>query len=358
MITVGELGRHLPRAGYPEALQPPAARRGAEAVRARTACVLLRCPSTPGTWRLAGAFGRVNPARAEIRFGPELPLADLATPRGAVVDAGPGEAVSDPVSGRPVRSLAAAPVQAPDADRPEALLLVYDPEGRLAFGRRDLDVLLPFAREVAAVHEAARLHRLQQKATLEIVESLVNAIEAKDAYTRGHSQRVTRLALAVGRELEIPERAFEVLEQAAMLHDIGKIALRHEVLQKPGRLGPVELDLVRQHPLTGAKILEPLSWLREVAEVVLQHHERPDGTGYPMGIGGSDLRLEARILAVADAYDAMTSDRPYRGGMTPVQALSELRRAAGTQFDPVVVEALESVLRREHPEIGAGPGSG
>ncbi len=358
LITVRELGRHLPHAGDPEAVLRAAARLGAEAVRARGACVLVRSGSSPGAWVLAGAFGRVDPAGTEIRFGPELPLADLATPRGAVVDAGPGEAVADPVSGRPVRSLLAAPVQAPDAHRPEALLVVYDAEGRPAFDRRDLDVLLPFAREVGAVYAAARLHRLQQKATLEIVESLVNAIEAKDPYTRGHSQRVTRLALAVGRELEIPDRAAEVLEQAAMLHDIGKIALRHEVLRKPARLEPVELDLVRQHPLTGAKILEPLSWLREVAEVVLQHHERPDGTGYPMGIGGSHLRLEARILAAADAYDAMTSDRPYRAGMGPAEALAELRRGAGTQFDPVVVEALESVLRREHPEIGAGAGSG
>ncbi|NOY45980.1 MAG: HD-GYP domain-containing protein [Deltaproteobacteria bacterium] len=264
-----------------------------------------------------------------------------------MLDPAPGTGLLDPVSGARVRTLAAVPVPLPEQDRPEALLVLYDPEGRPAFGRRDLDVLLPFGREVGAVYQTARLHLAQQRATLEIVQSLVNTIEAKDPYTRGHSQRVTRLALAAAQELGLPPRDMEVLRQAAMLHDIGKIAVRHEVLHKPSSLDPAEIDLVRQHPLTGARILEPLSWLEDVAQVVLQHHERPDGKGYPLGIGGEDLRMESRILAVADAYDAMTSDRPYRRGLGRDEALAELRRGAGTQFDPAAVEALEAALRGE-----------
>jgi len=322
-------------------------RLAAEAVGAQGACVLARSEEDPDRWTLAGAYGRIEPAGRDVRFPPELPLPERATPSGVVLDPAPGTGLLDPVSGARVRTLAAVPVPLPEQDRPEALLVLYDPEGRPAFGRRDLDVLLPFGREVGAVYQTARLHLAQQRATLEIVQSLVNTIEAKDPYTRGHSQRVTRLALAAAQELGLPPRDMEVLRQAAMLHDIGKIAVRHEVLHKPSSLDPAEIDLVRQHPLTGARILEPLSWLEDVAQVVLQHHERPDGKGYPLGIGGEDLRMESRILAVADAYDAMTSDRPYRRGLGRDEALAELRRGAGTQFDPAAVEALEAALRGE-----------
>ncbi|WP_025324222.1 HD domain-containing phosphohydrolase [Deferrisoma camini] len=347
LITVRELGRHLPRTADPFGVLRAAVRLAAEAVGARTACVLARSEADPDRWSLAGAYGRIEPAGRDVRFPPELPLAERATPSGVVLDPGPGTGLLDPVSGARVRTLAAVPVPLPEQDRAEALLVLYDPEGRPAFGRRDLDVLLPFGREVGAVYQTARLHLAQQRATLEIVQSLVNTIEAKDPYTRGHSQRVTRLALAAAQEMGLETQAMEVLRQAAMLHDIGKIALRHEVLHKPSGLDPAEIDLVRQHPLTGARILEPLSWLEDVAQVVLQHHERPDGKGYPLGMGGEDLRVESRILAVADAYDAMTSDRPYRRGLGRDEALAELHRGAGTQFDAAAVEALEAALRDE-----------
>jgi putative nucleotidyltransferase with HDIG domain len=165
---------------------------------------------------------------------------------------------------------------------------------------------------------------------------LTRAIEARDPYTRGHSVRVTALAEAVARRLGWSEERLASLRVGGPLHDIGKLAVADEVLRKEGRLDEHELAQIREHPKLGARILLRVAALREAIPYVLYHHERWDGTGYPSGKAGEEIPLEARVLAVADAFDAMTSDRPYRRALTREEAVAEVERCAGTQFDPKI----------------------
>jgi putative nucleotidyltransferase with HDIG domain len=167
---------------------------------------------------------------------------------------------------------------------------------------------------------------------------LTRAIEARDPYTRGHSARVTALAEEVARRLGWSTEQLAALRIGGPLHDIGKLAVSHEVLHKEGRLDAKELAEIREHPKTGAKLLLRVAALRAAIPYVLYHHERWDGTGYPSGKAGEEIPLEARVLAVADAFDAMTSDRPYRRALSQQAALAEVERCAGTQFDPRIAQ--------------------
>jgi putative nucleotidyltransferase with HDIG domain len=167
---------------------------------------------------------------------------------------------------------------------------------------------------------------------------LSGAIEARDPYTRGHSARVTALAEAVARKLGWSEERLASLRLGGPLHDIGKLAVSDEVLRKAGRLDDHELAQIREHPKTGARLILRIAALRDAIPYVLYHHERWDGAGYPSGKAGEEIPLEARVLAVADAFDAMTSDRPYRRALTREQALAEIERCAGTQFDPRIAQ--------------------
>jgi putative nucleotidyltransferase with HDIG domain len=169
-----------------------------------------------------------------------------------------------------------------------------------------------------------------------ILSMLSGAIEARDPYTRGHSVRVTALAEAVARGLGCSEERLASLRVGGPLHDIGKLTVSDDVLRKEGRLDARELEQIREHPKAGAKILLRLSALREAIPCVLYHHERWDGNGYPWGKAGEEIPLEARVLAIADAFDAMTSDRPYRRALTHEQAVAEVERCAGSQFDPEI----------------------
>jgi len=174
------------------------------------------------------------------------------------------------------------------------------------------------------------------------IRALAAAIDAKDHYTRGHSQRVTELALLGARALNMSQEELEILEYAGILHDIGKIGIPDDILSKPGRLTPEEFDIIRQHPRLGASIITGVSFLEEARKLVLYHHERYDGNGYPEGLIGNDIPLGARLLAVADAFDSMTSDRSYRAAMSNDVAINELYKQCGTQFCPVAVEAFVS----------------
>lgn len=179
------------------------------------------------------------------------------------------------------------------------------------------------------------------------LHSLAEALEVKDAYTWGHSTRVSRYAMAIADELAVPEILRDQLELGSRLHDIGKIGVRESVLNKPGPLTDAEYAHVMEHPVIGWRLLAPL--LHEMPHalaVVRSHHERFDGEGTPDRLGGYAIPLEARITAVADSFDAMTSGRPYRDGMLVEDAVDELRRCAGTQFDPMCVAAFERALDR------------
>ena len=183
---------------------------------------------------------------------------------------------------------------------------------------------------------------------------LTGAIEARDPYTRGHSARVTALAEAVARRLGWSEQRLASLRIGGPLHDIGKLAVSDEVLRKEGRLDEGELAQIREHPKIGARILLRMAALREAIPYVLYHHERWDGHGYPSGKAGEEIPVEARVLAIADAFDAMTSDRPYRRALTRAEALAEVERCSGTQFDPAIAHIfLELFAEAERPSAAA-----
>jgi HD-GYP domain-containing protein (c-di-GMP phosphodiesterase class II) len=175
---------------------------------------------------------------------------------------------------------------------------------------------------------------------------LARAIEARDPYSSGHAARVTALAEVVAARLGWDDDQIEVLRIGAALHDIGKLALSDSVLRKPGPLSERELDEVRAHPEEGARMLGLIGTLREAVPGVLHHHERWDGCGYPAGHAAEAIPPEARVLAVVDAFDAMTSDRPYRPALSAERAVGELQRCAGTQFDPDVVEVFAEAWRQ------------
>lgn len=192
-------------------------------------------------------------------------------------------------------------------------------------------------------------------AYLDTVRSLVAAIEAKDPYTRGHSERVAEYAVLLGRARGMTEQEVERLEFAALLHDLGKVGIRASVLGKPSHLDSREFDEIRTHPEIAARILERVPYLADIVPAVVAHHERVDGNGYSSGLRAEDVPVEARVLAVADSYDAMTSERPYRAALSHDEAVAELRLGAGTQFDPEVVASFLGVIgdtpeRRSAPE--------
>jgi putative nucleotidyltransferase with HDIG domain len=181
-----------------------------------------------------------------------------------------------------------------------------------------------------------------------MLSMLTRAIEARDPYTQGHSVRVTELAEEIARRLGWSAEQLASLRVGGPLHDIGKLAVSDDVLCKEGRLDPEELDQIREHPKIGARILLRMAALREAIPYVLYHHERWDGRGYPSGKAGEEIPIEARVLAVADAFDAMTSDRPYRRALSRTEALAEVERCAGTQFDPRIAQVfLELFAERE-----------
>jgi putative two-component system response regulator len=180
---------------------------------------------------------------------------------------------------------------------------------------------------------------------LEGVQMLARALEAKDAYLRGHSVRVSRYAVETGRLLGLDDQELEQIRIGGELHDIGKIGTREAVLQKPGTLTDDERHQISEHPILGERMLAPLA--REspaVLRIVRSHHERLDGSGFPDGLRGEDIPLEARIVAVADSFDAMTSERPYRDPRAPGEAIRELERVAGSQLDPAAVEAFAAAF--------------
>jgi putative nucleotidyltransferase with HDIG domain len=178
------------------------------------------------------------------------------------------------------------------------------------------------------------------------VSALSQAIDAKDGFTRGHADRVSRIAGALAREMHLSEHDIEQIELAALLHDIGKIGVEDRILLKPERLDPAEKERMQQHPIFGASILEPSVALRPLVPLVLHHHENYDGSGYPDGLSGEAIPLGSRIIIVADAYEAMTSDRVYRKAPGHERAMDQLTKYQGIQFDPAAVRALKQLLQR------------
>ena len=205
-----------------------------------------------------------------------------------------------------------------------------------------------FALALGASRELERRRRDAETTFAQTLATLAEALDLRDPYTAGHSSRVADYSTKLARELGLSRRETEVVTKAALLHDLGKIAIPDAILLKPDRLDRLERRAIEQHPSVGAKILREISSMEDVVPCVLHHHERVDGAGYPNHLHGEDIPLGARILAVADAFDAMTTDRPYRRALSVDVAVRELRRVAGQQLDARIVETFTVLIRKGH----------
>lgn len=235
--------------------------------------------------------------------------------------------------------------------------LVGDPEAGSLH-----DQLKVFAREVGVLYSAERVRRRELEHALEsaremyiaTMKSLAHVVEAKDPTTRGHLDRTAHYGLALARLVdpalaERPEVAY-----GFFLHDIGKVGIPESILCKTTPLTELEWVVMRSHPNQGARIVEPIPFMGEAVEIVRSHHERFDGTGYPRGLEGEEIPLAARIFAIADSFDAMTSDRPYRSALSTDEAVAEILAGSGTQFDPVCVEAFEALTAEDEDFVLSG----
>jgi len=184
-----------------------------------------------------------------------------------------------------------------------------------------------------------------ETAFMSTVQVATTLSEMRDPYTTGHERRVAEVSVAIGAELGFDERRLEGLRVAGYLHDIGKITIPSEILSKPGKLSPVEFELIKGHAQASYDVLKDVEFPWPVAQVALQHHERLDGSGYPHGLKGEAILLEARIMAVADVVEAMSSHRPYRPGLGIDKALAEIERGRGSAYDPAVVDACLRLFR-------------
>ena len=212
------------------------------------------------------------------------------------------------------------------------------------FNSDDVRLLSTIANHVTIAVGNIELFTSLQEAYLATVRSLAAAVDAKDTYTRGHSDRVAGYATLIAEHMGLANEQRTALEMAAYLHDIGKIGVKEAILLKPGMLSEDEMDQMRHHPLIGANILKPVAFPWAITPVVRHHHEHYDGSGYPAGLTGEEIPLLARILTAADSYEAMTADRPYRAGRSSAEAVTEMRKCAGSQFDPRVVEVLAEIV--------------
>ena len=208
---------------------------------------------------------------------------------------------------------------------------------------RELDVLAASFNELMGGLTAAETET--RAAYLGTIRALAAALDARDPYTAGHSERVSQMSVIIARQLHLPESEVAIIRLGALLHDIGKIGLADEILQKPTPLTPEEFEQIKRHPALGARILRQVSFLEPHLPIVELHHERPDGHGYPFGLRGDEIPLAARIVHVADAYDAMTSARAYRPARPLGAAVAELRLYSGTQFDPECVKAFTEAIK-------------
>jgi ribonuclease P protein subunit RPR2 len=224
------------------------------------------------------------------------------------------------------------------------------------------DQLKVFAREVGVLYSAERVRRQELEHALEsarqmylaTMKSLAHVVEAKDPTTRGHLDRTAHYGLALAREVDPALADRPEVAWGFFLHDIGKVGIPESILCKTTPLTELEWVVMRSHPNQGARIVEPIPFMGEAVEIVRSHHERFDGTGYPRGLRGQAIPLAARIFAIADSFDAMTSDRPYRSALSTEEAVAEILAGSGTQFDPMCVEAFEALADDDDGFVLAG----
>jgi HD-GYP domain-containing protein (c-di-GMP phosphodiesterase class II) len=227
------------------------------------------------------------------------------------------------------------------------VLNIHLPKDKSAFSDWELKFLSMLTDEIALMIDNINLYQSIEKFYLELVETLAKIIDAKDSYTGDHATRARIRAVKLATKLNVPQKMLKNIEYAALLHDMGKIGIDERIITKPGKLTDEEYKEIKKHPQIGYNILSPIDFLKPVAEIILYHHEWYNGTGYPDGLKGEEIPLGSRIISVIDAWDAMTSDRPYRKALSKDTAINELKRGSGIQFDPKVVNAFLELLEEE-----------
>lgn len=243
----------------------------------------------------------------------------------------------DAKSGFHTRSLLSAPLK--HQDRLLGVIQVLNKRPPLEFDQEDLELLTLLSEPIAVALANAQAYTHLAQVSQQVIKTLSMTVELRDPYTAGHQRRVAKLAVAIAQELGLSQDRQESLNIACALHDIGKLAVPGEILSKPGRINRQEQELVRNHSRVGYEILKEIDFPGEIAQFVLQHHERLDGSGYPSGLLGEAITLEARIIAVADIMEAMIFHRPYRPGLGIEKALEEITKERGKVLDATVVDA-------------------
>jgi putative nucleotidyltransferase with HDIG domain len=223
--------------------------------------------------------------------------------------------------------------------------------GEIDYSQKDLEQMRGFSDHLAVAFANSDLLRELEELSLGTLYALARTVDAKSSWTAGHSARVAQLAVDIAKVLESPQEVLDDLRRAALLHDIGKIGIPLKIIDKPGKLTAEEYDIIKNHPSIGARILSPIQAYAGIIPIVEQHHERYDGKGYPFGKRGDQIHPSARIMTLADSFDAMVSDRPYRPGLTQEQAICIISEEAGGQFDPRIVEAFNKALARRREGV-------
>jgi putative nucleotidyltransferase with HDIG domain len=249
----------------------------------------------------------------------------------------------------PIRSFMAVPLE--KDSRVVGVLIVSNRNrpGHL-FTEDDEELLLALSSNIAISVMNAKLYQSLESLFISTVTALTRAIDANDTYTSGHSERVMKYAVAIGRELGLSDELLEHIRLASLLHDVGKIGIKESILMKPAKLLGYERRQVKQHPSIGARIIESIDNSQKVFRGVLEHHERWDGKGYPNRLKAEKISLEGRVIAIADTFDALTTNRPYQKRHSRKMAFDEITNGASTQFDPAIVKAFISSYQK-HPEL-------
>jgi putative nucleotidyltransferase with HDIG domain len=216
-----------------------------------------------------------------------------------------------------------------------------------SFSLPDVELVSVLSGQAAAAIENARLYEKLEQSYLSTIVTLSGIAESKDFYTDKHMKDIAEYSVDIARKLGLQETDVENIRMAALLHDLGKVTVPDDILKKPGRLSAEEMEVIRKHPSHGAKMIEPIEPMKDAREIIRHHHEFYDGSGYPDGLKGKDIPLGARIIAVADAFDAMTTNRPYRKALPMDKVVKEMKDFSGIQFDPHIVEIFIEILREK-----------